>query len=403
MKKLLLLGGLRYLIPVINEAKALGFYTITCDYLPENIAHQYSDEYHNVSITDKKSVLELAKKLQIDGIISFAVDPGVLTAAYVAEKLSLPGCPLKSVEILQNKGLFRSFLKEHNFNVPLANAYKTYSAALDEISEFRFPLIVKPVDSAGSKGVSKIENLNGLKPAIDLALSNSVSKTFIVEEFIEAKGFASDSDGFSLNGKLEILTFSNQYFNTGSENPYTPSAYSWPSGINYADQTYFKKEIQRLISLLKLGTSLYNIEVRVGHNGKPYLMEISPRGGGNRLSEMIKFATGINLIKFAIKGAMGEDFSVCEKVNFQGNWSELILYSMEEGIFKGIEIDASIINYLVEKDVWVKKGDKVYPFSSANYSIGTLVFNFETQEQIRYLINNQDQLIRIKVAKNSKE
>src|SRR5699024_6397232 len=119
MKKLMLLGGLRYLIPVIKAAKKMGHHVITCDYLPDNIAHQYADEYHNVSIIDKAAVLKLAKSLQIDGIMSFAVDPGVLTAAYVSEKLNLPSAgPYESIEILQKKNLFRKFLGQHNFNVP---------------------------------------------------------------------------------------------------------------------------------------------------------------------------------------------------------------------------------------------------------------------------------------------
>lgn len=98
-KKILLLGGLRYLLPVIKAAHDLGYYVITCDYIPNNIAHKYSDEYHNVSIVDKEAVLALAQKLQIDGIMSFAVDPGVITAAYVQERLGLPGNPYASVLI----------------------------------------------------------------------------------------------------------------------------------------------------------------------------------------------------------------------------------------------------------------------------------------------------------------
>ena len=105
-KKILMLGGLRYLIPVIQAAHELGYYVITCDYLPHNVAHKYADEYHNISITDKNAVLELAKELKINGIMSFAVDPGVLTAAYVCDKLGLPGNPYTSVQILQNKALF---------------------------------------------------------------------------------------------------------------------------------------------------------------------------------------------------------------------------------------------------------------------------------------------------------
>lgn len=86
MKKLMLLGGSRYALPVIEAAHELGLFVITCDYLPENIAHKYSDQYCNVSIIDKDAVLKVAQELQVDGIMSFACDPGVVTSAYVAEK-----------------------------------------------------------------------------------------------------------------------------------------------------------------------------------------------------------------------------------------------------------------------------------------------------------------------------
>ena len=103
----MLLGGLRYLLPVIEVAHKLGLHVITCDYLPDNIAHKYSDEYHNVSIIDKEAVLHLARKLEIDGIMSFAVDPGVVTAAYVQEQIGLPAFgPYESVCILQDKARF---------------------------------------------------------------------------------------------------------------------------------------------------------------------------------------------------------------------------------------------------------------------------------------------------------
>ncbi|WP_198536982.1 ATP-grasp domain-containing protein [Salegentibacter sediminis] len=386
------------MIPVIKEAKKLGYYTITCDYLPENIAHKYSDEYHNVSITDHEAVLALARKLQINGIMSFAVDPGVVSAAYVAEKMGLPGCPLKSVEILQNKGLFRTFLEKHNFTVPKAKTFNTFDEAIKEFNTFNLPVIVKPVDAAGSKGVSKVEELEDLKYAIENALTHSISDTFIIEEFIEAKGSPSDSDCFSINGDLHIVTFSNQYFNSNSNNPFTPSAYSWPSNISRTNKIELKKELQRLVTLLNLQTSIFNIEVREGKDGKAYIMEMAPRGGGNRLSEMVRYATGLNLIEFAVKGAMGEKITVPEEKLYNGNWTELILFSRKEGKFHGLEIDASIEAFLIEKDIWINSRDKVYPFSSANYAIGTLVFNFKESEQVENLIQNRDNLVRVVVS-----
>ena len=103
-KRLMLLGGLRYLLPVIEEAHKLGAYVITADYLPDNIAHKYSDEYVNVSIIDKEAVLKVAREKEIDGIMSFGVDPGVVAASYVQEQMGLPSFgPYESVVILQNK------------------------------------------------------------------------------------------------------------------------------------------------------------------------------------------------------------------------------------------------------------------------------------------------------------
>ncbi|MCD4734962.1 MAG: ATP-grasp domain-containing protein, partial [Bacteroidales bacterium] len=231
-KKILLLGGIRYLIPVIKTAQELGHYVITCDNVPDNIAHKFSDEFHNVSIIDKEAVLKLAKQLKIGGIMSFAVDPGVITAAYVAENLGLPGCHYKSVIILQDKALFRQFLTKHNFTVPTAKGFSNKQVTDDDLSQFHFPVIVKPVDSAGSKGVTRVDNKYELKSAIKIALSKSISGLFIIEDFIEQKGFSSDTDCFSINGKMKFYSFSNQRFDKRAANPYTPSAYSWPSTIS---------------------------------------------------------------------------------------------------------------------------------------------------------------------------
>ena len=280
MKKLMLLGGMRYLLPVIEAAHKLGIYVITADYLPNNIAHKYSDEYCNVSIIDKEAVLKAAKELKIDGIMSFACDPGVATAAYVAEKMGLPcSGSYESVSILQNKGKFRKFLSDNGFNVPTAKSYDTIEEALKDVDLFQWPVIVKPTDSAGSKGVTKVNDKNQLKESIEYALSFSHSNEFIIEDFLEKIGDSSDCDSFSVDGELKFVSFSAQKFDENCENPYTPAAYSWPATISNEHQIELKKEIQRLLKLLNMKTSIYNIETRECTNGKAYIMECSPRGG----------------------------------------------------------------------------------------------------------------------------
>ena len=189
MKKLMILGGSRYILPVIKAAHDLGCYVITCDYLPDNIAHKYSDEYRNISIIDKEAVLSAAEEMRIDGIMSFACDPGVITAAYVAEKMGLPSVgSYEAVQILQNKGKFRNFLKENGFKVPTAKSYKAVSEAVKDASAFHWPVIVKPTDSAGSKGVTKVGHPDDLEESIQYALTFSHVNEFIVEDYLQRLG-----------------------------------------------------------------------------------------------------------------------------------------------------------------------------------------------------------------------
>ena len=135
----MLLGGIHYLLPVIEAAHRHGYYVITVDYAPNNIAHQYSDEFHNVSILDKDAMLNLAQELKIDGILSFGVDPGVITAAYVAEQMGLNfQCSYEVACILQDKSRFRQFLKDNNFNVPNAKGYSSKEEAIDDMEYYNW-------------------------------------------------------------------------------------------------------------------------------------------------------------------------------------------------------------------------------------------------------------------------
>lgn len=395
-KKLLLLGGLRYLIPVIEAAHKEGYYVITCDYIPDNIAHKYSDEYHNVSIIDKEAILKLAQELQIDGIMSFAVDPGVITAAYVQEQMGLPQAgPYESVCILQNKDRFRTFLTEHGFNVPKAKGFSSIEEALNGIEGFEWPLIVKPTDSAGSKGVKRVDNPEQLEEAIKYAFNHSFSNRIIIEEFIEQEGCPSDSDCFSVDGVLKFVSFSAQRFDKDAPNPYTPSAFSWPSTMTKEQEAELTSELQRLLTLLNMKTSIYNVETRIGKNGKAYIMEISPRGGGNRLSEMIRYATRVDLITNAVRAAVGEKVEGLQQKSCNNEWTEFILHSEKSGSFQRMNISQDIEKFIFEKDIWVKEGEHISGFNGANDAIGTLIFNIG-YSKIESLNFNSNKLIIVK-------
>lgn len=398
-KKLLLLGGLRYLLPIIEKAHKLGAYVITADYLPDNIAHRYSDEYVNVSIIDKNAVLKVAQEKQIDGIMSFAVDPGVTTAAYVAECMNLPfQCSYHTACVLQDKSLFRKFLSENGFNCPHAKGYIDVYDALNDTDFFTWPVIVKPVDSAGSKGVTKVECKDNLRNAVQTALSSSLSGHFIIEDFLDKVGAQSSADVFFVDGKLVYPAYSDQLFDDNAANPYTPAVEIWPSSMPETFQDDLTCQLQRLASLLDIKDGIFNVESRVCSDGKAYIMEVSPRGGGNRIAELQDMATGQSLIENEIRRALGMPLGDITVPRYDGVWCNYILHSSKEGTLDTIEIDEDFKNqYVKDEGLTAKHGDTVHPFTGANTSLGTLFLRAENREELDKVVSKIGKHIKIKL------
>jgi len=317
---------------------------------------------------------------------------------YVQDRMGLPSFgPYESVEILQNKDRFRAFLLEHGFNTPKARGFSSVEEALSDLDWYEYPVIVKPTDSAGSKGVTRVDDEKGLLDAVKRAFEHSISRHIIVEEFIEKKGCSSDTDCFSVDGKLKFVSFSAQRFDTDAANPYTPSAYSWPATFSKDETEYLTGEIQRLISLLGMKTLVYNIETRVGTNGKPYIMELTPRGGGNRLCEMLKFATGVDMITAVTRAMVGDPIDIIEQRPYNGHWAEVILHAEKDGIFCRLDISREVSTKVIEEDLWIHPGDQVKAFNGANDAIGTLVLRFDNSDEMEKAIVNQKTWLKVVV------
>ena len=143
-------------------------------------------------------------------------------------------------------------------------------------------------------------------------------------------------------------------------------------------------------------TSIYNIETRVGTNGKPYIMEVSPRGGGNRLAEMVRFATGVDLITNAVRAAVGEKVVGVDQKTYEGHWAEVILHADKEGHFQALNIGEEFHRkHVVQVDLWVKENDVVKAFHGANDAIGTLVLRFSTVTELESVLANQKMWLEV--------
>ena len=396
MKKILLLGGSAQQIVAIETAKKMGYYTVLCDFLTDNLGQYIADKFYLVSTTDKKAVLDVAKKEKIDGILAYASDPAAPTAAYVAEKLGLPGSPYESVEILCNKDRFRKFLAENNFCTPKAKGYEKMEYALKDLTSdfFKYPVIVKPVDSSGSKGVGRIDRYEEAKEKIEYAMSFSRSKKIIIEEFVEKFGYQIAGDGLSVDGKLVFRYFANDHFNSKCINPFVPISASFPYNMPKEVQDKVHGEIQRLLDLLQMQTTTYNFDMRIDNDYNVYLMEVAPRDGGNYIPDVIKYATGVNLVECAVKAAMGEKIEL-EDVKPEGYYSYFAVHSLKDGILDKVEFTEEGSSHIIENHLIKKAGDEIKAFTGANTTLGCLVMKFDSMEQMLYMMDHPDEWVKV--------
>lgn len=400
MKKVLMLGGSLYQVYAIKEAVRLGYHVITCDYLPSNPGHKYAHEYYNVSTTDKTAVLELAERLQVDGIVAYASDPAAPTAAYVCEKLGLPTSPYASVEILSKKDLFRKYLREHGFNTPRAKGYTCYEDALADIDSFRLPVMVKPVDSSGSKGINKLTDRSQLKDFVEDALNYSRDKRFLIEEFIVKKGYQISGDAFSVDGKLVFHCFGNEYYSSQVAKDFAPLGECWPFLMEQRVVDRLHDDLQRLITSLDMKSTAYNVEAIVDENDDIYILELGARSGGSLIPQITQYATGVNLVTYVIKAAMGEDCSDLRMAPCHGCWSNYMVHATETGKYAGIWFDEDFRkNNLVEYVTDVKEGDEVHKFRDAQDAIGTLVIKYDDPEQMFAMIEHMDDYVKVETRR----
>lgn len=384
-KTLLLLGGARYALPVIEAAHELDVRVVTCDYLPDNYAHKFSDGYINASIINREAVLSAAKEISADGVMSFAADPGVTSAAYAAEKLGIPfQGSYEAICTLQNKNRFRDFLRENGFNCPISKSFASRADAEAAADELPYPVIVKPADSAGSKGVTRIDAAEELGKAVDYAITFSKTGTCIVEQFLEKEGDSSDADSFLLNGEFKCISFTSQIFDPKVPNPYTPAAYAMPASMPEWAQKELSAELQRLATLLNLRDGVFNIETRVATDGKPYIMEMAPRGGGNRLCEMLRHASGEDLVRASVQAALGMPVDEVKMPEYDGYWYQIMLHSDCSGTFDRIEYTPGFKEaHVVEEQLWIAPGDHVEAFTAANHAFGSVFMRFDDAVEAR--------------------
>lgn len=397
MKKIMFLGGSVQQIPAIEYAKSKGYYTILCDYLSDNPGQYISDEFYCTSTTDKEAILDVAKKTNIDGIVAYASDPAAPTAAYVGETLNLISNPYESVLILSKKDLFRKFLKENGFNSPKAKSFKYIEEAKSNLGEFKFPIIIKPIDSSGSKGVTRVDDEKQFEYAFKLALDNSRDKVIIVEEFIERfHPCMIGGDAFVIDGKIVFTGYLNSHRNLDL-NPYVPIGTSYPLFMNEDKKIQIHNEVQRVIDLLGIKIGALNLELMFDKDDNLYIIEIGPRNGGNMIPDLLEMATGVDLIEATVEASIGNSILELENSKEEVFYSTYVIHSELEGTLDKIIYEDEIRNNIIKEVLYKYPGDKIEVFNGANKALGIVFLKYDNLEELKYKMDNMNKFIKVKV------
>lgn len=386
-KKILLLGGSAQQVVAIDKAKELGFYTVLCDYLPDNPGQYHADKFYQTSTTDKQAVLEIAQNEKIDGIIAYASDPAAPTAAFVAEKLGLPTNPYDSVEILCNKDRFRRFLEENDFNAPRAGGYSNVSEAIKDLEKFELPVIIKPVDSSGSKGATVMRSWDKVEEALEFAFSFSRGKRIIIEEFIEKKHpYLIGGDVFVVDGKIVLWGLLNCH-RDDRVNKLVPVGKSYPLALCDEDIQRVHDTLQTMVDKLHIKQGAMNVELVVDKNNRVWPIDVGPRNGGNMIPDLLGMIFDVDVVDLSVRAAMGESIS-SEIKEGKPFFATHNLHSDRNGRYVDIKFDEKIEKNIVRKCLYKKEGDEVEFFDNASKALGIIFLKFDTLDEMSDMLGN---------------
>lgn len=396
MKKILLLGGSAQQVVAIETAKKLGYYTVLCDFLEDNPGQYAADKFYLVSTTDKEAVLDVAKKEDVDGILAYASDPAAPTAAYVAEKMKLPTNTYKAVETLCNKDKFRKFLSDNGFCAPISDGYEAVDIAIKDIDKYKFPIIVKPVDSSGSKGVTVVRKQEKLREALEFAFSFSRSHRIIIEEFIEkAHHYLIGGDIFVNNGRVVLWGLMNCHRDS-RVNLLVPVGKSYPPELEDSKMKKVKITLQMLVDKLEFKNGAMNVEMVVDADNEVWPIDIGPRNGGNMIPDLLGYIFNVNVVEWTIKSAMGHALSF-DKIEGNPYYATYNLHSDRNGIFEEVVFSKEIQLHIIKMFIYKKKNEYVEYFDNASKAIGIVFMKFDSKQEMEAILSNINNHIVVNV------
>ncbi len=386
-KKLLILNGSHGEISLINAAKNLGFYVITSGNTPKGIGHKYADENIFSDYSDFESICKIAEAQKISAVVSCSNDFGIITASYVAEKLHLGGHDsFETTCKLHHKDTFRQLVEKYNLHAPRAVAFDSAEKAYNV--KMNFPIIVKPIDLTGGKGVTKVSNAAELIPAVDKAFNMTRAGKIVIEPFIE--GTAHSFSTFLIDKKVAAYYSDNEY---SYKNPFFISTSGGPATNIDKVKNILIGDIEKIAQELQLVDGIFHVQYILRDN-QPYILEATRRTSGDLYAVPVEYALKINWSKMTVQAETGLPIEkLPNPQNEQLFAGRHCIMGDRNGIVKNVEISPELENNIFDKILWWKSG-----FTIENYlkdKLGILFLKFDTESEMLEKINRITDLVKV--------
>jgi len=392
-KRVLILNTSHNDLRLILALKELGYYVIATGNQPGLIGEKFVNEYIRMDYSDKEKALELSEKLKIDAICACCNDFGVITAAYVAEKMGLPGHDTyENVLIMHHKDRFKQFAREHGIQAPHAEYFSTEAEAAAWLGNAEYPVIVKSADLSAGNGVSRADTYKESVEAIKKAFYCSRIKRIVIEPFIEGSQHACCT--FLINRKVAAYCTNNEY---SFVNPYRVEIDTYPAKNFESVKEILLGEAEKMASLLNLKDGIFHMQYRV-KEGKPYIIEAMRRVLGNLYMIPAEKLTGINWDYWEARTHCGLDCSdFPANIKQKGFYAYRAIMSKENGTVKKIVIPALFSKYIFDECMLWQPDKPIRNYMSE--PLGFLFFQFDSEKEMNDIMLNQYDDIYVELEK----
>lgn len=382
MEKALLLCASHNDLGLIRALRKLGYYIIVTGRIKNAHGEKWCDKYIQADYSQKETILQIALEEKIDVIVQCCNDFGVYTAAYVAEKLGLPGYDsYETTLLLHNKDRFKQFALQNDILVPQAKSFDEKKYAMEYMLKCAYPVIVKPVDASAGNGISKVDNKETALEAIELAFEKSRDGRIVVEDFINGSqhGFCT----FLKNNKVVAVCSNDEY---SLENKYRVEIDTFPADNFSEVKDILISEIEKIANILKLCDGIFHLQY-IFDGDKPQIIEVMRRILGNMYHVPGNMLTGMDWEYWETRAKCGlslDDMPV--GINQEGCFAYKTLLAEENGKVLGYRIPKSYGKYIFDKFILKAEGDGITHYLSE--PAGFLFMMFSSQAEMKDVLLN---------------